>query len=121
MVWRAPRGSVGLAVLSLLGTGMAGCGGDGTRSGRGATTSFPTPPGARPTSTPTDAAGQRTDPAQFETRIDNPYLPLLPGTPLRYQGTTGRGSETVTVEVTEVSRRISLRHLALWLSWRTFP
>lgn len=42
------------------------------------------------------------DPAAFTTRIDNPYLPLIPGTRTIYQADTGEGRQTTTR--TEVTR-----------------
>lgn len=42
------------------------------------------------------------DPAQFVTVIDNPYLPLIPGTMLIYEG----GGERVEVTVTEDTKQI---------------
>ena len=44
--------------------------------------------------------------ARVPGRIDNPYLPLVPGTRFRYQGTPEQGSETVLVEVTHRTKRI---------------
>ena len=48
------------------------------------------------------------DPAKFGNRVDNPYLPLRPGTSLRYQGVgdDGRTPEVNTVTVTRRSKRI---------------
>jgi hypothetical protein len=40
------------------------------------------------------------DPAEFTTKIDNPYFPLAPGTSYRFEGTTSYGHETDTVTVT---------------------
>jgi hypothetical protein len=48
------------------------------------------------------------DPGQFGGPIDNPYLPLRPGTSFRYQGVgdDGRTREVNTVAVTHSSKRI---------------
>jgi len=46
----------------------------------------------------------RIDPAAFTAVIDNPYLPLAPGTRLVYEGRTGDGLERKTVEVTGRTR-----------------
>jgi hypothetical protein len=40
------------------------------------------------------------DPARFSTTIDNPYLPLVPGTRFIYEATTADGKERNVVEVT---------------------
>jgi len=40
------------------------------------------------------------NPADFTTRIDNPYFPLTPGRSYRFEGTTSYGDETDTVTVT---------------------
>jgi hypothetical protein len=71
--------------------------------------STPTPgPGNQPSaaSQPFPAAVRndpyqpKIDPAKFTAKIDNPYLPLLPGTSYRFEGTTSYGHETDTVTVT---------------------
>ena len=48
------------------------------------------------------------DPADFGNRIDNPYLPLRPGTSFRYRGVgdDGRTPEVNTVAVTRRTKRI---------------
>src|SRR3954447_17661137 len=40
------------------------------------------------------------DQAHFTTRIDNPYLPITPGTRWVYEGPTDEGFERKVVEVT---------------------
>ena len=44
------------------------------------------------------------DPEDFTTRIDNPFLPLKPGTTFTYRGVTDAGQELNTVEVTRSTR-----------------
>jgi len=46
------------------------------------------------------------DPANFSTKIDNPFLPMRPGTTYTYKGMTAEGNETNTVEVTRSTRLI---------------
>ena len=46
----------------------------------------------------------RIDPANFTTRIDNPFYPLKPGRVYTYQGVTDAGQERNTVEVTHSTR-----------------
>src|SRR5512144_1565167 len=107
MRYRAPSRLRGLVMLSLLAMAMTGCGGDGARSGSASATSSPARSGPSAASAPPpELLGQRVDPARFQTTIDNPYLPLAPGTRLRYEGTSDEGPETVTVEVTRETKRI---------------
>jgi hypothetical protein len=44
------------------------------------------------------------DPANFTTKIDNPFYPLKPGTTYTYKGLTDAGEELNTVEVTHSTR-----------------
>jgi hypothetical protein len=56
-----------------------------------------------------DAPAARTlsrEPA-FTTTIDNPYLPLVPGTRMTYRGDGDEGRETVVVTVTDRTRRVN--------------
>jgi hypothetical protein len=46
----------------------------------------------------------RIDPAAFTATIDNPYLPLRPGTRWVYEGRSGEGLEGKVVEVTDETR-----------------
>jgi hypothetical protein len=46
------------------------------------------------------------DPANFTTRINNPFFPLKSGTVYTYRGTTDAGDESETVEVTRSTRVI---------------
>ena len=77
--------------------GIAACGDDGggDRSARTAAL----PQGAEPV---------ELDPADFTTRIDNPYLPLAPGARWVYRETDSEGTvQKVVVEVTRRTRRIA--------------
>ncbi len=86
--WRrlAPQ----LAVVALLLTGCAA--GPGTVD----------PSGVDGLEIPTPAP----DPGDFQAAIDNPYLPLRPGTQWVYEA-TGEQSATVTVSVTDETREVA--------------
>lgn len=77
------------AVASLL---LAGCGGAPEKSG---------PAGVDGLEIPTPSA----DPADFVEVIDNPWLPLTPGSTWVYETTAG-DSETTTVTVTDQTREV---------------
>lgn len=63
--------------------------------------------GAAGTPSPTkEAYGPVIDPANFVTAIDNPYLPLTPGTVFIYEGKTDTGNEHIEVEVTSDTKVI---------------
>jgi hypothetical protein len=47
------------------------------------------------------------DPRDFVERIDNPYLPLLPGSTWTYEATGEDDDETVTVTVTDETRVVA--------------
>src|SRR4051794_31926787 len=46
------------------------------------------------------------DPAAFTTAVDNPYLPLRPGTRWVYEGRTDEGFQRKVVEVTHGTRDV---------------
>ena len=46
------------------------------------------------------------NPAEFTTKIDNPFMPLAPGTRMIYEGRSGDEGERVVVEVTRETRKI---------------
>ncbi|MGI5347918.1 hypothetical protein ACQEU8_06935 [Streptomyces sp. CA-250714] len=48
----------------------------------------------------------KVDPADFVKKIDNPYLPLAPGTKLHYKGVTKDGPQEDLVEVTHRTKKI---------------
>lgn len=58
-----------------------------------------------PSGTPADYA-PKIDPADFSTTIDNPYLPLKPGTRMVYEGSTPEGQQRTVVEVTHDTKKI---------------
>jgi hypothetical protein len=48
----------------------------------------------------------RLDPADFESRVTNPFFPLAPGTTFTFEGETEQGVETVIVEVLDETKTI---------------
>jgi hypothetical protein len=76
------------AVLVLAGACAGGGGGGGAGDG---TTPFPLPP---------------FDAANFVAGVDNPFMPLVPGTRLSYEKSTDEGLEEVVVEVLSSTRTI---------------
>lgn len=62
-------------------------------------TSAPAAPARGPLTISTPYA-PKIDPAAFTTRIDNPYLPLIPGTRTIYEASTADGQLTTRTEVT---------------------
>lgn len=90
-----------LASAVLLVLGAAACGGDDDSAA----------PGSAPRTSPTETtapspAASTLDPADFVATIDNPYLPLVPGTVFRYRATTEEGPEDEVVTVTHETRTI---------------
>jgi hypothetical protein len=53
-----------------------------------------------------DEAPNAVDPARFTTVVDNPFLPLAPGTRMTYEGRSGEGLERIVVEVTRDTRTV---------------
>lgn len=47
------------------------------------------------------------DPAQFVTVVDNPFLPLVPGTTLRYRSTSDEGVREIVVTVMPTTKVIA--------------
>jgi hypothetical protein len=116
---RATRG----AVVPLLVVALAGCGTSGGASPsavaaapsayEAATTTPALTPSPTPVPSPTPlhspaavvegaAYAPAIDPAEFTTRIDNPYLPFVVGTTTTYEG----GGEQVVVTVTPITRQV---------------
>jgi hypothetical protein len=99
-----------LAVAALI----AGCGGGEPAKGAAApsasraqsvsgppTSVSPSVPMPVPTVDPA-----RIKPADFTSKVDNPYFPLVPGTRFRYEAKTDEGVEVNVVEVTRRTKRI---------------
>jgi hypothetical protein len=78
-----------LAVIALA-AASGGCGGSG---GEGSTSpSQGTAAASSPASAVEPWSPPAIDPANFVARVDNPYLPLVPGTALRYRGVMKDGT-----------------------------
>ena len=88
--------------VALTGALVAGCGSDNGSSAASTAGTGTTP---APVTTPYNPA---IDPANFGVPIDNPYLPLRPGTLFRYRGVgdDGKTRELNTVKVTHRTKRI---------------
>lgn len=94
------RAHTWLATLAL--SIAAACGGDGGTD-RAATTATPAP-----VIDPGDGGDYHPDidPAAFVERVDNPYLPLLPGARWVYEGESDGEHERTEVEVTGETRQV---------------
>ena len=90
-------------VVALVGCGGGEDGGAGDRApGTGPATTV------EPVIDPGDGGDYRPelDPATVADRIDNPYLPLLPGARWVYEGTSSDGDERIEVTVLDETRRV---------------
>ena len=66
------------------------------------------PSGLPSTSTgPTSTAGPAIDPANFVSKIDNPYYPLIPGTTFVYEGVKDGDTQRDMVEVTSETKVVA--------------
>ncbi|WP_165985338.1 hypothetical protein [Streptomyces sp. YIM 98790] len=88
-----PNPTAVIALLLAAAAGVTACGG-----GETGVSAQDTPGTPRQTS-PT--AGPTFDPEDFTTTIDNPYLPLEPGTRFTYRSAEGEGGTEAVVEVTD--------------------
>ena len=88
-----PRGVLGLALSGLLLTACGGAGAPGTTA----------PTGVDGLVVPTPSP----DPDDFVPRIDNTYLPLVPGSTWTYESRSSTGTETITVTVTDETRMVA--------------
>jgi hypothetical protein len=87
-----------LGVAAVLAISVAACGGETSATGRSPTGSG-LPQGSEPV---------KLDPAEFTTRIDNPYWPMSPGSKWVYSETDTQGThEKAVVEVTNKTRTIA--------------
>jgi hypothetical protein len=85
--------AVALGVSALLAVGVAACGGGTSATGSSL------PQGSEPV---------KLDPAEFTTKIDNPYWPMRPGSRWVYRETDTTGTrEKAVVEVTHETKRIA--------------
>jgi len=87
-----------LGVTAVLAISVAACGGENTATGRSPTGSG-LPQGSEPV---------KLDPAEFTTKIDNPYWPMSPGSKWVYSETDTQGTnEKTVVEVTDKTKTIA--------------
>jgi hypothetical protein len=98
--------ATGLGVAAVLALGVAACGDDTTATRSEATptaSSSPTESGLPQGSEPV-----KLDPAEFTTKIDNPYWPMSPGSKWVYRETDTQGTnQKVVVEVTDKTKTIA--------------
>jgi hypothetical protein len=100
-----------LAAMALV---VAGCGSPAPPASTATTPTTPTTSGIAAASGAATATGAGQayaagiTPADFpsSTRIDNRYLPLIPGTRLVYQGTTEDGQEKIVTEVARETKTV---------------
>ena len=110
-----PRSLARVAIVALAATIGTACAGTSDEPPAGGGGSPTTSPAASPTEQPSEPIAippvdgpydWTIDPADFVTTIDNPYLPLQPGTVTIYEGTSEGEREVVTVRVTGRTRMI---------------
>ena len=95
-----------LGVAAVLAISVAACGGESTTTVTQATpTASSSPTGS---GLPQGSEAVKLDPAEFTTRIDNPYWPMSPGSKWVYSETDTQGThEKVVVEVTDKTKAIA--------------
>jgi hypothetical protein len=102
------RARIAAALLSVVAS--PGCGPPAlppTSSSAASVTNSSTPTAkARAPMTIPDRYAPSVDPAVFSTTIDNPYLPLVPGTRIIYESDTAQGKQRTTTEVTRDTKTV---------------
>ena len=94
-----------LGVTAVLALGVAACGGDDTPT---VTQATPTASSSAESSLPQGSEPVNLDPAEFTTKIDNPYWPMSPGSKWVYRETDTQGTrEKAVVEVTNETKKIA--------------
>ncbi|MCB0939199.1 MAG: hypothetical protein KDB72_03055 [Mycobacterium sp.] len=63
-------------------------------------------PGTRAALSITDPYAPKIDPADFSTTIDNPYMPMVPGTRMIYEADTPDGKQRTVTEVTRDTKTV---------------
>lgn len=63
-------------------------------------------PGTRAALSITDPYSPKIDPADFSTTIDNPYMPMVPGTRMIYEADTPDGKQRTVTEVTRDTKTV---------------
>jgi hypothetical protein len=111
--WCAASWLAAVAAVTALVIATAGCGNRASTPSASTSTASPasespapSPPQAGPTMTITDPYAPSIDPATFSTTVDNPYLPLAPGTRIIYEAAAEDGLERTTVEVTRDTKNV---------------
>jgi hypothetical protein len=95
-----------LGVTAVLAAGVAACGGDSTATGKESTPASSSSMAG--SALPQGSEPVKLDPAQFTTKIDNPYWPMSPGSKWVYRETDTTGThEKAVVKVTQNTKRIA--------------
>ena len=102
-VVRPPTRAVAFGVALVFGPGFAACGDD---PGSPATTARNTETSAVIDAGDAGSYAPKLDPAAFVDRIDNPYLPFVPGAHWVYEGVSDGQVEHIDVRVTDERRMI---------------
>jgi hypothetical protein len=93
-------------VVAVLALGVAACGGESTSTVTQATPAASSSPAG--SNLPQGSEPVKLDPAEFTTKIDNPYWPMSPGSKWVYNETDTQGThEKVVVEVTNKTKTIA--------------
>jgi hypothetical protein len=97
-----------MLVGGALAVSLAACGDDSSTAGSSTTDLGAVPLGPDAVIDPGDGGRYQADldPADFVTEIDNPYLPLLPGSRWVYEGESDGEAERIEVVVTDARRAI---------------
>jgi hypothetical protein len=104
------RKTAGLLAAATAALGVAACGGSdgGSATAANSTTAATTTASANGSALPQGSEPVNLDPAEFTTKIDNPYWPMSPGNKWVYSETdTVGGNEHVVVEVTNETKKIA--------------
>jgi hypothetical protein len=109
MSTRGARPALALLAALALALGAAACGNDGSSSSTtGAPGGTTTAPAGEPVIDPGDGGNYAPaiDPADFVSRIDNPYLSFLPGAKWVYEGESDGEPERVEIVVLDETRDV---------------
>ena len=100
------RTATALGAAAVLALGVAACGGDDTPTVTQATPAASSSPAG--SNLPQGSEPVKLDPAEFTTKIDNPYWPMSPGSKWVYSETDTQGTrEKAVVEVTNKTKKIA--------------
>lgn len=106
---RSPRRrALGAALLSTVLVLLTGCSsGPGAGPRTAPSASVTSPDYSLDTASPAPGSTRTPNPYEFGARIDNPWLPLWPGTRMRYVGRGRRAGTSETVTVTRDTRMVT--------------